>query len=94
MLTPRQLAEAFGRNVGVIRMQADGLTHADSVRQPASRGNCLNWVVGHIAEARNDVLALLGADPALDPAIATRYAYQSPPVLAAGPDVAPLADLR
>lgn len=87
MLPPRQLADAFGRNVEVIKMQAD------SVRQLASRGNCLNWVVGHIVESRNDVLRLVDADPALDPAAAARYAYQSPPVLADGPDVVPLETL-
>lgn len=93
MLTPRQLADAFERNANVIRMQADGLTHADSVRQLASRGNCLNWVVGHIVEARNDVLQLVGADPVLDPTVAARYAYQSAPVLADGPDVVPFGEL-
>lgn len=93
MLTPRQLADAFGRNADVIRMQAAGLAHADSVRQLASRGNCLNWVVGHIVEGRNDVLELVGSGPVLDPAGASRYAYQSAPVLADGPDIVPLEDL-
>lgn len=93
MLNPQNLSEAFGRNVGIIQKQAEGLTHADSVLQPASRGNCLNWVLGHIVDNRNIVLQAVGAEPALDPAIAGRYARGSEPVLADGPGIVPLETL-
>jgi uncharacterized damage-inducible protein DinB len=93
MITPQQLADAYGRNVGILQRQAAGLTHADSLLQLPCRGNCLNWVLGHILESRNTILGLLGADPALDPAAAVRYASGSEPILADGPGVVPLDEL-
>ncbi len=93
MLTAQQLAEAYARNATIIQRQAEGLTHADSVLQLPFRGNCFNWVLGHILESRNTILGLLGAEPTFDPAVASRYARGSEPILADGPGVAPFADL-
>jgi uncharacterized damage-inducible protein DinB len=93
MITPQQLAAAYGRNVEIIKSQTTGLTHPDSLLQLPSRGNCMNWVIGHILDARNTILGLLGAEPALDPAAARRYARNSEPILADGPDVLPLEEL-
>jgi len=93
MLTAQQLAEAYGRNVGIIQAQTAGLTHDESLLQLPFRGNCLNWVIGHILEGRNTILQLLGTDPAFDPAAAARYARNSEPILADGPDVVPLEEL-
>jgi uncharacterized damage-inducible protein DinB len=93
MITPQQLADAYGRNVGIIKAQAAGLSNADGLLQPACRGNCLNWVVGHILDGRNTVLNLLGAEPAFDPVAAARYARNSEPILADGTGVVPLDEL-
>src|SRR4051794_4037563 len=68
VLTAQQLAEAHGRNVGIIKAQTAGLTHDESLLQLPFRGNCMNWVIGHILEGRNTILDLLGAEPAFDPA--------------------------
>jgi hypothetical protein len=84
----------FGRNMIFLREKTDGLTHAESVLQPPFPGlNCLNWQVGHIASFRNRLLQLLGAEPALDPAIAQRYAAGSDPVLGDEPGIGQLGDL-
>lgn len=72
MLTAQQLAEAYARNATIIQRQAEGLAHADSVLQLPFRGNCFNWVLGHILESRNTILGLLGAEPAFNPALASR----------------------
>jgi len=93
MLTAQQLADAYARNTNIIQRQADGLSHGDSVLQLPFRGNCFNWVLGHILESRNTILGLLDAEPALDPAVASRYARGSEPILADGPEVVPFADL-
>ncbi|MEZ4769190.1 MAG: DinB family protein [Caldilineales bacterium] len=53
------IANTFGANLWIIRRQADGLTHADSLLQPTFRANCLNWVLGHIVVGRNRALKLL-----------------------------------
>jgi uncharacterized damage-inducible protein DinB len=64
-------------NHRVIHMQIDGLTHHDSLLQPPFRGNCLNWVLGHIVESRNTILNLLGGEPFWTPEQRARYARES-----------------
>ncbi len=47
----------------VLRVNTEGLTHEDSLRQPTPNGNCLNWVLGHIVANRNTILRTLGQEP-------------------------------
>ncbi len=63
MIHPELLAGGFERNTWVLHQQIDGLTHEESLLQLPFRGNCLNWVVGHIVENRNRVLALVNLPP-------------------------------
>lgn len=93
MLTPQQLADAFKRNVQIVKMQAADLSHAESLLQPPFRGNCMNWVVGHIVSSRNTVLRLLDQGPALDPAVAARYARDAQPITGLDEAVVPLEQL-
>lgn len=93
MLTKQELAAAYERNLSLIRQQTDGLTHADSVLQLPFRGNCLNWVLGHIADSRSAVLKALGAEPVLTDAQAARYGYGSQPVTCDGDDILRLEEL-
>lgn len=92
MIEPKDLADAFARNVEIIRRQTKGLTHADSLLQLPFRGNCLNWVLGHIAVHRDDLLQLLGEPPVLG-AAGERYARGSESLSAAEPGVLSLAEL-
>ena len=83
----------------VVGMQTNGLTHADSLLQPAMRGNCLNWVVGHIVATREDVLEIVGQEPLWNEAEKARYVYGSEPIISADdPAIIPLermlADLK
>jgi hypothetical protein len=93
MLTPQQLADAFKRNVQIVKMQSADLSHAESLLQPPFRGNCMNWVVGHIVSSRNTVLHLLGEGPALDSAVAARYARDTQPIIDLDETVVPLEEL-
>jgi hypothetical protein len=81
MITPQDLAEAFGLNLRVLKMQTAGLSHRDSLLQPPFRGNCLNWVLGHIAANRDRVLAALGEAGIMSQAAARRYCTGSSPVI-------------
>jgi uncharacterized damage-inducible protein DinB len=81
IVSRQQLSDAFARNVNIIGRQTAGLTHADSLLQPARRGNCLNWVLGHIVASRNLILRMLGEEPALTTEQAERYKRGSEPVL-------------
>lgn len=80
MIQKDQLANGFAVNVNIIQRQADGLTHTDSLLQPPVRGNCLNWVVGHIAVNRDRVLRVLGEEPLLTAAETAVYETGSEPL--------------
>ncbi|HHX63590.1 MAG TPA: DinB family protein [Chloroflexi bacterium] len=93
MISTQQLVDAFERNLKTVQMQTAGLTHADSVLQPPFRGNCLNWVMGHIIDNRNTILRNLGAEPIITEDQAKRYGYGSEPVCEDGDDIMRLETL-
>lgn len=93
MITKEQLIARFAGNLSVIQRQCSGLTHADSVLQLPFRGNCLNWVLGHIADTRNSILRSLGRAPIMTEAEAKRYAHGSEPVTCDGEGVLKMEDL-
>jgi len=87
MITPADLAKALERNTRVIEMQAEGLTHADSLLQTNYNINCLNWTLGHIISYRDGMLEMLGEDRVMPTEQSERYARESDPVTEDGPDV-------
>ena len=93
MLDTEDMIGAFERNAKVIQMQTQGLSHEQCLLQLPFRGNCMNWVLGHIAVTRNDVLKVLGEKPVLSEREVARYRHGSEPVLADGEDVAKLKRL-
>jgi len=80
MYDPKILAEPFKRNNNVLDRQVVGLTHADSLRQPEPRGNCLNYVIGHILVGRDNVLEMLGAERLLSEDEKERYDTDAAPI--------------
>ena len=93
MLEPHELAEAFGRNLGVLQAQTKGLTQADSLLQLPFRGNCLNWVLGHLLDNRDIVLEALGEERIMSDASAAFYRRGSEPMAGATTDALQLGDL-
>jgi uncharacterized damage-inducible protein DinB len=92
MLSTNDLIEALARNVSVVKMQTQGLTHADTLIQPPFGGNCLNWVLGHIVENRDRILELIGAVPLMgEPGV--RYKRGSEPMKQAEPTTLPLEEI-
>lgn len=90
---PRSIRESIERSQWVLDRQTEGLSHADSLRQPAPRGNCLNWVLGHIALHREFMLATLGHEPVLSQEALARYVRGSQPITGDGDGVLPLDEL-
>ena len=80
MTTSETLAYYYGLTYNVIHRQLDGLTNEDSLLQPPFRGNCLNWVLGHIVFSRGSVLTLLGEDAPWTTEESDRYIRNSEPV--------------
>jgi len=69
------LAGTYQANTWLINRLVDGVTHAESLRAPGERINCMNWVLGHIISGRHKALALLGRDGFWD--AASMQAYQT-----------------
>ncbi|MBU0496013.1 MAG: DinB family protein [Chloroflexi bacterium] len=86
------LTQSFALTQQVIHLQTEGLTHADSLLQPPFRGNCLNWVLGHIVEGRNRALVALGEPPIWGETETARYQRGAAPITRDKP-AQPLEDL-
>ena len=93
MITTTDLISGLERNLGIIKAQTKGLSHADALLQLPFRGNCLNWVLGHIADNRNTMLHFLGEEAILSEADTARYGYNSEPVCGDGDDILTLEQL-
>ena len=83
MTTTDKLIQSFATTGRIIHMQAEGLSHEQMMIQPPFRGNCFNWVVGHIATNRDQALRLLGVEPLFNEAEAALYQTGSDPMTAA-----------
>jgi hypothetical protein len=93
MITTTDLIGALERNLGIVKAQTQGLTHADSLLQLPFRGNCLNWVLGHLAANRMGMMQFLGEKPLLSEAQVKRYGYGSEPVCGDTGDILTLEQL-
>ena len=74
----------------VLRLNADGVSHEESLIQPSPGGNCLNWVVGHLACIYNKMLPMLGQEQVMDAEALKRYDRGAPPIT----DAAEALELR
>ena len=61
-VSPTTLGRLFEFTYNVTLQNVAGFTHEESLREPPSAGNPLNWVVGHIVATRNHTLNTLGRD--------------------------------
>lgn len=93
VITKVQLAESFALNARIVRRNAEGLSDASSLARPSQNVNCLNWVLGHILDGRDSVLALLGKTPLMREAERALYVSGSPPITAESGDAVRLARL-
>ena len=97
MITATEMTTMLAQNLKVIGLQTEGLTHADSMLQLPFRGNCLNWVLGHIVVSRDYMLRIAGAEPLWDEESGKMYGFGSEP-MKADDEVVPmetiLADLQ
>jgi uncharacterized damage-inducible protein DinB len=80
MVTSNKLIELFERTHWVMVRQTEGLTHADSLLQLPFRGNCLNWILGHIMVGRDKVLQALDEAPLFEEAEGSRYQRGADPI--------------
>lgn len=62
MTTRDLLVQQYDAIYRVIARNIDGLTQADSLL-PTAGGNTANWILGHLVNVQNQVMALAGAPP-------------------------------
>lgn len=74
------LIELYQFNHNIIQEQLKDITHAESLLQLPFRGNCMNWVIGHILCIRDECLELLGLPGLLTEAESKKYGYGSEPI--------------
>lgn len=87
MHDPKVLANVFKRNKIVIDRQVEGLSHDDSLLQPEARGNCLNYVLGHMMSSRETVMKMLDLEPLMTADEKTRYGSDAEPIAEDGKHV-------
>ena len=78
------LAQSFATNHWLIHRLVDGLSHADSIKQPPYESNCLNWVLGHVIVSRNEVLNLLNVEQVWNEDVVNLYITGSEPITGDG----------
>ena len=83
MTTAESLSRYYKIIYNVVNRQLDGITHEESLIQPPFRGNCLNWVFGHLVFSRTSVLAFLREELPWSKEEAARYQRDSEPVTSA-----------
>ena len=93
MIKLENITTAFTRNLEIIKMQTEGLTHEQSLIQLPFRSNCLNWVVGHVLTNRCNILHLLGAEDIRSEVDLDHYERESQPITGDGEGVIKLNDL-
>lgn len=54
------LAMQFRFAYQMVAANVEGMTPEQSVAQPDAGGNCANWVLGHLTDVQNKVMALVG----------------------------------
>lgn len=74
------LIQKFQLTSYIIHRQTEGITNEESVIQPPVRGNCMNWILGHILTERDFVLKFLGNEPVFNQTETERYQRESEPV--------------
>ncbi|MCP4417972.1 MAG: DinB family protein [Chloroflexi bacterium] len=80
-MATKKLIQSFGITTWLIQAQAEGLSHEQMLLQTPFRGNCFNWVLGHILTNRDKVLILLGEEPLFTEVEGARYERGSDPVV-------------
>ncbi len=86
------LAVQLGYNNYTFHKNTDGVSHAKSLVQPHPGGNCLNWVVGHLAGSRDKLRGVLGLEPTLGAEENPVYARSAEPLTDAA-NAAPFDEL-
>jgi uncharacterized damage-inducible protein DinB len=79
----KTLMDLLEFNQTIIHEQLKDITPAESLLQLPYRGNCMNWVLGHLLGIRQGWLQFLGLPGVLSDEELKKYGYGSDPVTCA-----------
>ena len=68
------------RTAFVVNAQLDGLSHEDCLLQLPFRGNCANWVLGHIISSRSSMIKQITGETYWDDVTNELYKFGSEPI--------------
>jgi hypothetical protein len=71
------LTRLLDNNHRILHQQVKDITQEESLLQPPFRGNCLNWVIGHILGIYGEILEVAGKSGTQSPAEVKTYGYGS-----------------
>lgn len=74
------LTRLFNNNHHILHQQVKDINQEESLVQPPFRGNCLNWVVGHILGVYGECLEVMGMPGTQNEAEVKTYGYGSEPL--------------
>ncbi len=81
MIDAASLSMILQRNFGIIQRQIKDVTHEESLMQPPFRGNCMNWVLGHLVMSRQRILIMTDQPTLWTQEQCNRYERGSDPIL-------------
>ncbi|MCP5096959.1 MAG: DinB family protein [Chloroflexi bacterium] len=87
------LTKLFDFNAELIEKHTAGISHADSLKPLANRGNSLNWTLGHIISSRNLIFEHIPGEAVWSDAQRARYRNGSLNATNDDPGVLQLASL-
>jgi uncharacterized damage-inducible protein DinB len=80
MITIQDYIRLLNSNAEIIKLQTAGLTMTDMLAQPANGGNCMLWVLGHLTDNLNEILAVVGGTSPENMMDLSRFARGSQPI--------------
>ncbi len=81
MIDAASLSMILQRNFGIIQRQIKDITHEQSLIQPPFRGNCMNWVLGHLVMSRQRILIMTNQPTLWTQEQCNRYERGSEPIV-------------
>lgn len=74
------ITDGVDRTAFVVNAQLDGLSHEDCLLQLPFRGNCANWVLGHIISSRSSMIKQITGETYWDDEVDALYKFGSEPI--------------
>ncbi|MEJ2011412.1 MAG: hypothetical protein P8X64_04210 [Anaerolineales bacterium] len=81
------LVNTYRANTWLLKRYIADVSHAESLRTPNERINCMNWILGHIISGRHKALALLDEDGFWDESRMQTYQTGSPAITGDGQEL-------